>query len=106
VDGDGHVRIAGLGTAFALSTTPTVDVHRSFYGVAPELIDPHRWGLHDTGATMASDVFAFAGLAWEVRMEFMTSVDKPLNELGFMVRFFLDELRFRTRALLQGFIRC
>jgi hypothetical protein len=102
VDGDGHVRIAGLGTAFVASTTPPVDV----YGVAPELIEPQRWGLHDSGATMASDMYAFAVLAWEVRMEFTALVDKPLNGLGFMVRFLLGELRFPTKALLRGFIQC
>jgi len=54
VNGDGRVRIAGLGMASALSTMPAVDVYRFFHGVAPELIDPQRWGLHNAGATMAS----------------------------------------------------
>ena len=103
---DGRVRIAGLGVASALSTTPAVDVYRSLHGVAPELIDPQRWGLHDAGATMASDVYAFAVLAWEVGMESTASLDKPLNEMGFMVRFFLGEFRFPTRALSQRFIQC
>jgi len=69
VDGDGHVRISGLGAASVISIMPTADIDRSFHGVAPELIDPRRWGLSDIGATMASDVYAFAVLAWEVRME-------------------------------------
>ena len=79
MNGEGHVCIAGLGTAFTLSTKPAVDVHRLFHGIAPELIDSHRWGLHNTGATMASDVYAFAVLAWEVRMSFVASLDKLLN---------------------------
>lgn len=69
--GDGHVRFAGLGTASILRAMPGVDVDRSFHGAAPELIDPQRWGSMDPGATMASDVYAFAILAWEVRMEFV-----------------------------------
>ncbi|KAF9646912.1 kinase-like protein [Thelephora ganbajun] len=43
VDSDGHARVAGLGTAFVLSTTSVGDV-----------------------ATTASDVRAFALLAWEI----------------------------------------
>ena len=71
VGGDGHARIAGLGTAFILRAMPGVDVDRSFYGAAPELIDPQRWGSMDPGVTMASDVYAFAILAWEVRTRFV-----------------------------------
>ena len=103
---DGSVRIAGLGMAFALTTTPVVDAYRSFHGVAPELIDPQRWGLHDAGATMASDVYAFAVLAWEVGAELIASLNRSLNEIGFVFRFLLGELRFPMRALSQGFIQC
>ena len=73
VGGDGRARIAGLGTASILRAMPGVDVDRSFHGAAPELIGPRRWGSMDGdhGATMASDVYAFAILAWEVRMEFV-----------------------------------
>jgi len=71
VGGDGHARIAGLGTASILRAMPGVDVDRLFHGAAPELIDPQRWGSTDPGATTASDVYAFAVLAWEVRMEFV-----------------------------------
>jgi len=81
VNGEGHVRIAGLGTAFAPSTTLAVDLYRPFHGTAPELIDPQRWELHNTEVTTASDVYAFAILAWEVRMEFVASLDKLLNEM-------------------------
>lgn len=45
---------------------PMVDADRSFLGAAPELIDPQWWESTDRGATMASDVYAFATLAWEV----------------------------------------
>jgi len=82
VDGDGHVHIAGLGTAFTLSTIPATDVDQSFHSKAPELIDPRRRGFTDTGVTMASDVFAFAVLAWEVRVKFAASLDKRLNVRG------------------------
>ena len=105
MDVDGHARIAGLGAASIPSAIPAVDVDRSFHGAAPELIDPQRWGLADTGATTASDVYAFAVLAWEVRIELVASFDSPLNEI-FMLRFSLGDLRFPTRALLRGFIQC
>jgi len=82
VDGDGHARIAGLGTALIPSTVPAADVDQSFHGTAPELIDPRRRGFTDAGVTMASDVFAFAVLAWEVREKLVASVDKRLNGKG------------------------
>jgi len=107
VDGDGHVRIAGLGTAFIPSAMSAVDVDRSSHGAAPaELIDPRQWGLTDTGTTMASDVCAFALLSWEVRMELAVFPDSPLNEMGFVLRFSLGDPRFPTRASLRGFIQC
>ena len=71
MDGDGHARIAGLGATSVLSIMPAVNIDRSFPGTAPELIDPQRWGLTDTGATVASDVYAFAVLTWEVRTELL-----------------------------------
>jgi len=55
---------------------------------------------------MASDVYAFAILAWEVRMKLTVCFDSPLNEMGLVFRFSLDDLRFRMRALSRGFIRC
>jgi hypothetical protein len=79
VDDDGHIRIAGLGAASIPSTMPAVNVDQSFHGVAPELIDPRRWGLDDTGVTVASDVYAFAVLALEVRMELAAFFDSPLD---------------------------
>ena len=106
VDGCGHARIAGLGTASILRAMPGMDVDRSFHGAAPELIDPQRWGFTDPGVTMASDVYAFAILAWEVRMEFVASLNRPLNVMVFAVRFSLEGLHSPTRALSRGFIQC
>lgn len=80
VGSDGRARIAGLGTASILRAMPGVDVDRSFPGAAPELIDPQRWGSTDPGATKASDVYAFAVLAWEVRMESVTSINHSRME--------------------------
>ena len=52
---------------------------------------------------MASNVHAFAVLAWEVRMELAASFDSPLNEMGFVLRFSLGDLRFLMGML---FIQC
>lgn len=70
MDGGGHARIGGLGRASTLCSMPAVDTDPSFHGAAPELIDPLQWGSGGHGATMASDVYAFAVLAWEVSMKF------------------------------------
>lgn len=80
--GDGRVRIAGLGTASIPSTASAMDVDRSFHGAAPELIDPQRFRLTDSGATMASDVYAFGVLAWEVSCEFVKSLGYFSDEMG------------------------
>ena len=67
---DGRPRIAGLGTAIVPSSVPVGDVNQSSCGVlAPELIDPQRWGLSSAEPTTASDIFAFALVAWEVKMK-------------------------------------
>ena len=103
--GGGHARIAGLGMASILRAMPGVNVDRSFHGAAPELIDPQRWGSTNPGATMASDVYAFAILAWQVRMEFVASPNRPLNGTVFEVRFSLGDLHSPTRALSRRFIQ-
>ena len=104
VNGDGHVRIAGLGSASILSVMSAVDIDRSSRSATPELIDLRRWV--DTGTTMADDVYAFGFVVWEVRMELMASFDNILNGMGFVFRFSLGEVRFLTVLLPQGSIRC
>jgi len=106
VGGGGHAYIAGLGTASIIRAMPGEDLDRSFHGAAPELIDPQRLGSTNPGTTMASDVYAFAILAWEVRMEFVASRSQPLNGTIFAVRFSLDDPHSPTRALSRGFIQC
>ena len=54
------------------SGIPGVDIDRFFHGAAPELVDHERFGLTDTGATTASDVYAFGVLAWEVSIGVIT----------------------------------
>ena len=100
--GDGHIRIAGLGTAFIPPTVPAVDVDRSSRDAASELIDAR---VADTEASMTGDVYAFSVLAWEVRVKMVTSLDKPLNWIGFVGRFSLGNLRSQTRALSQELIQ-
>jgi hypothetical protein len=104
VDADGRARVAGLGVASISYTVPVVDVDRFFHGAAPELVDPQRFGSTNTGATTASDVYAFGVVAWEVGR-------RHVNLSGYVLkrnwtRFLLDELRSPTRATLQGFIQC
>ena len=66
VDADGRARVAGLGAASVPPAVPRVDVDRFFPGAAPELIDPQGFQLTNTGATQASDIYAFGVLTWEV----------------------------------------
>ena len=54
---------------------------------------------------MASDVYAFAILAWEVRAELIASLDELLNEMGFVVRLSLGNLRSLMRASSRAFIQ-
>ena len=84
---------------------PTADIDRSFYGAAPELIDPERWGLANADATMASDVYAFGVLTWEVGGQ-CHGFSEPLNKMAFVFRFSLDEPRFRVKPSSRVFIRC
>ena len=107
MDGNGHVRIAGLSTAFIPSIVPAVqDVDRSFHGTASELIDAQRWGFTGIGVAAASDVYAFATLAWEVRTVSVASLDKPLNREWFLVRLSLGNLCSLRGALSQGSTQC
>lgn len=106
VGSDGHARIAGLAAAFIPATMLSEDIDRSCVGAAPELIDARPWGFADTGATKASDVYAFGVLACEVREKLVTSPDQPLNGAGFVIRFLLGNLRSPGRVLLRRFIRC
>ena len=83
---------------------PGVDIDRFFHGAAPELVDPQRFRLTDTGATTASDVYAFGVLAWEVSRGRVVFSVYILRQDG--VRFLPDALRSRTRARLRECIRC
>jgi serine/threonine protein kinase len=94
VSPDGHACVAGLGVALLSSPMPGVDIDRLFHGAAPELVASRRFGSPDTGATKASDVYAFGVLSWEVSIEFVT----PLicNSLNGMVhrQIFTGEVPF------------
>lgn len=102
MDNDGRARIAGLGTAFTTSATLAVDVDPSFHGAAPELIDPRRWGFSSARATLATDVYAFAVLAWQVRMKLATSTDKELMKMGLLVQVFAKRSPFPDRSVVAG----
>lgn len=79
VDSSRSARVAGLGVASNWSPMPGVDIDRSFYGAAPELVYPQRFGLTDSGATKESDVYAFGVLAWEVGLTLEHLVCDLLN---------------------------
>lgn len=69
IDSGGHAHIAGLGAALFPSTMPGVDIDTFFHGAAPELVDPQHFGMSDSRATKASDMYAFAVVSWEVSLE-------------------------------------
>lgn len=71
VDSNGVARLGGLGSAFALSLPASwsdIGAERLFCGIAPELINPHTFGLVHARTTKATDMFAFGMLAWEVSL--------------------------------------
>ena len=79
VDSSRNARVAGLGVASNRSPMPEVEIDRSFYGAAPELVYPQRFGLTDSGATKESDIYAFGVLAWEVSLTLERLVCNLLN---------------------------
>ena len=97
VDADEHVHIGGLGVALLPSYTPGVDNDRFFLGAAPELADPGRFGLTDTGATKSSDVYAFGVLAWEVSIEVVARAQYPQNGT-FPHQVFSEQVPFSSKS--------
>ena len=91
VNARGHVRLTGLGVSFLSSAMPGVGIDRFFHGTAPELADPQRFGLTNTGTTKESDVYAFGVLAWDVSPTTKCLKGKLLNEAGLFLRFSLGE---------------
>ena len=79
VDADGCIRIAGLGAVSIPYGASEVDVDRSFYGAAPELLDPQRFGFADAKSTKASDVYAFGIIAWQVSRFHVDYSGKTMN---------------------------
>ena len=56
-----------------------MDIDRFFHGAALELLGDKRSGLTGTGATKATDVFAFGFLAWEVSRDSQQTLHSRLN---------------------------
>jgi serine/threonine protein kinase len=106
VDASRRARVAGLGVAFHRSPMPGVEIDRSFYGAAPELVNPQRFGLADGGATKESDVYAFGVLAWEVSPMLECLVGDLLNparlSLGFRRPGSIPQREQGCRSLLDG----
>jgi hypothetical protein len=95
--------VGGLGAASIPSTGSHAEVDRFFHGAAPELIEPQRFRLANTGATAATDVYAFGVLAWEVSGGHVKISERILRRNG--TRSLPGEFPFTTGAMLQGFIR-
>lgn len=72
----GRACIAGLGEVRA----PAADAYQTFPSVAPQLVDPRRCEFHDAGPTISSDVYTFAVLAWETRIQQVPSVNRSLSK--------------------------
>jgi hypothetical protein len=80
VDDGGHARLGGLGAALTPPILPRMDIDRFFHGAAPELFGYRSLEPTDTGATKASDVYAFGALAYEVSARFKEwAFDKQLR---------------------------
>ena len=73
--------------------------------LVPEIIEPLRWISADAGPTTASDLFAFALVALEVRVKFVTFDNDPsLNGMG-LCRFSTGNPRSPTGAFSQGCVQ-
>jgi len=92
--------------AFVPPAIPASGTGRSFRIAAIELIGARRCGFSDATATVASDVYAFAILACEVRVKLTAPLDTSLNGIGFVDRSSLGNLHSPTRVLSQAPIRC
>ena len=100
-DPDGYARVAGLGVALISSPMPGVDIDRFFHGAAPELVNRQRSESSNTGATKASDVYAFGVLSWEVSAELAARPDNSLNEMIYL-QIFAGEVPFPTESRIAG----
>ena len=82
------------------------DIERYSHAVlAPGFIEPLRWRLAEAGPTTASDVFAFAFVAWEVRMKFVTSDDNLSLNGMVLSRFSAGNHLSSAGAFSQGCIQ-
>ena len=73
---DHRVLLADFGLAnFADTTTGSSPIrHVKAYWTAPEIIDPARFNMKSGRPSRQSDIFDFAGLAWEVRIQMSVSI--------------------------------
>ena len=99
MDGDGRARIAGFGMASFRSAAPAggSDHCSDSHGiVAPEHINPRKWRLTSNEPTAASDVFAFAFVAWEVSTKLVAFGDELLSMTGIVI-----DIRWEPSILRQ-----
>lgn len=100
--GDGCPRIAGLGAVSVPFSMPVEDTEGPSHEVlVPDPIEPLRWRSADAGPTAASDVFALALIACEVRVKLVTFDDKSLNGMR-LCRCSTGNLHSSTGVFSQG----
>ena len=72
-----------------------------FHGAAPELVNPQRFGLIDTGTTKASDMYAFGVLAWEVSPTFNV-LWSMYSTIGALSKVFAGQAPFSDEGAVAG----
>ncbi len=78
IDDERHVRLADFGLAnFADTTSASASSAPSgaIRWLAPEVLDPQRFGLELTRHTRASDVYSLASVYWEVSFVISTATE-------------------------------
>jgi len=109
VDSSGVARLGGLGSAFSLSLPASwsdIVAGQMFCGIAPELINPHAFGLVRARNTKATDVFAFGMLAWEVSRTLLCRPISRCSPIGVVPRSLPGNRHTPVRWRLPWSIRC
>jgi len=88
--------------AFLQSATVGVEIDRFFHGTAPELVDPQRFRLTDTGATKESDVYSLGVVGWQVILIIGCLMGELLNRVGPFFQIFTGQVPFSDEGWIAG----